>query len=150
MQRKKIETTVHTLLKMIRLPLKDPKTFSNFDFSVIKGWDANRLKMLPSLSAINAHRNLEFLGSAGTGKTHLAQAFGYECFQRGLRPVSLRCPSYGTNSPPTLTRTFSETSLYVFTKFAIFYRRYVSRFLLKYITEKKKQPENRLLIYIFA
>jgi len=79
LQRKKIETTIHTLLKMSRLPLKDPKTFDNFDFDLIKGRDAAKLKTLPSLSAIYAHRNLAFIGPAGTGKTHLAQAFGYEC-----------------------------------------------------------------------
>ena len=44
LQKKKVDTTIHTLLKMSRLPLKDPKTFENFDFSVIKGRDANRLK----------------------------------------------------------------------------------------------------------
>ena len=84
LQKKKIETTIHTLLKMSRLPLKDPKTFENFDFSDIKGRDATKLKTLPSLSAIYAHRNLAFIGPAGTGKTHLAQAFGYECCQRGI------------------------------------------------------------------
>lgn len=84
LQKKKVDTTIHTLLKMSRLPLKDPKTFENFDFSVIKGRDANRLKTLPSLSAIYAHRNLAFIGPTGTGKTHLAQAFGYECCQRGI------------------------------------------------------------------
>ena len=36
LQKKKVDTTIHTLLKMSRLPLKDPKTFENFDFSVIK------------------------------------------------------------------------------------------------------------------
>ena len=46
---KKVDTTIHTLLKMSRLPLKDPKTFVDFDFSVIKGRDANRPKTLPSL-----------------------------------------------------------------------------------------------------
>lgn len=70
LQRKKVDTTIHTLLKMSRLPLKDPKTFENFDFSVMKGRDANRLRTLPSLSAIYAHRNLAFIGPAGTGKTH--------------------------------------------------------------------------------
>ena len=85
LQNKKVDTTIHTLLKMSRLPLKDPKTFENFDFSVIKGRDANRLKTLPSLSAIYAHRNLAFIGPAGTGKTHLAQAFGYACCQRGIK-----------------------------------------------------------------
>ena len=90
LQQKKIETTIHTLLKMSRLPLKDPKTFENFDFSVIKGRDAAKLKTLPSLSAIYAHRNLAFIGPAGTGKTHLAQAFGYECCQRGIKTYFIK------------------------------------------------------------
>lgn len=90
LQRKKVETTIHTLLKMSRLPLKDPKTFDNFDFSVIKGRDATKLKTLPSLSAIYAHRNLAFIGPAGTGKTHLAQAFGYECCQRGIKTYFIK------------------------------------------------------------
>ena len=68
LRQKKVDTTIHTLLKMSRLPLKDPKTFENFDFSVIKGRDTNRLKNLPSLSAIYAHKNLAFIGPAGTGK----------------------------------------------------------------------------------
>ena len=82
---KKQQTTVMTLLKMSRLPTKEPKTFENFDFSLLKGRDVERLKALPSLSAIYAHRNLAFIGPAGTGKTHLAQAFGYECCQRGMK-----------------------------------------------------------------
>lgn len=90
LRKKKVDTTIHTLLKMSRLPLKDPKTFENFDFSVIKGRDANRLKSLPSLSAIYAHRNLAFIGPAGTGKTHLAQAFGYECCQRGIKTYFIK------------------------------------------------------------
>ena len=90
LQRKKIETTIHTLLKMSRLPLKDPKTFDNFDFDLIKGRDAAKLKTLPSLSAIYAHRNLAFIGPAGTGKTHLAQAFGYECCQRGIKTYFIK------------------------------------------------------------
>lgn len=90
MKQKKIETTIHTILKMSRLPLKDPKTFDNFDFSVIKGKDADRLKNLSSLSAIYAHKNLAFIGPAGTGKTHLAQAFGYECCQRGIKTYFIK------------------------------------------------------------
>ena len=90
LRQKKVDTTIHTLLKMSRLPLKDPKTFDNFDFSVIKGRDASRLKSLPTLSAIYAHRNLAFIGPAGTGKTHLAQAFGYECCQRGIKTYFIK------------------------------------------------------------
>lgn len=85
LQRKKIDTTIHTLLKMSRLPQKDPKTFEYFDFSVIKRRDTAKLKTLPSLSAIYAHRNLAFICPAGTHKTHLAQVFGYQCCQRGIK-----------------------------------------------------------------
>ena len=37
LREKKIQTTINTLLKMSRLPLKNPRTFDNFDFSGIKG-----------------------------------------------------------------------------------------------------------------
>ena len=87
---KKEETIVHTLLKLSRLPLKNPKTFDNFDFSVIRGRDVDRLMNLPSLSAIYAHRNLAFIGPAGTGKTHLAQAFGYECCKHGIKAYFIK------------------------------------------------------------
>ena len=49
---KKQQATVHTLLRLSRLPTKAPRTFENIDFSLLKGWDVARLKALPSLSAI--------------------------------------------------------------------------------------------------
>ena len=88
--RKKTETTIQTLLRLSRLPLKAPKTFENFDFSVIKGKDTDRLKALPTMAAIYAHQNVAFIGPAGTGKTHLAQAFGYECCQRGMKTYFIK------------------------------------------------------------
>ena len=90
LRQRKVETTIHTLLKMSRLPLKDPKTIDNFNFDLIKGRDVAKLKSLPSLAAIYAHRNLAFIGPAGTGKTHLAQAFGYECCQRGIKTYFIK------------------------------------------------------------
>ena len=36
---------------MSRLPTKAPKTFENFDFSLLKGKDVERLKVLASLNA---------------------------------------------------------------------------------------------------
>ena len=103
---KKQQTTIQTLLKMSRLPTKAPKTFENFDFSLLKGKDVERLKVLSSLNAIYSHRNLAFIGPAGTGKTHLAQAFGYACCQHGLKPISLRHLNSGTDSrqPDVLER----------------------------------------------
>ncbi len=87
---KKTEMTIQTLLRLSRLPLKDPKTFENFGFSVIKSRNVEHLKALPSLSVIYAHRNLAFIGPAGTGKTHLAQAFGFACCQRGMKTCFIK------------------------------------------------------------
>ena len=87
---KKAETTVQTLLKLSHLPRKNPKTFENFDFSLIRGKDVERLRNLASLSAIYAHRNLAFIGPPGTGKTHLAQAFGYQCCTQGIKAYFIK------------------------------------------------------------
>ena len=87
---KKEQATVQMLMKTSRLPLKHAKTFENFDFSVLRGKDIEKLKSLPSLAAIYAHRNLAFIGPAGTGKTHLAMAFGYECCRRGLKTYFIK------------------------------------------------------------
>ena len=90
LKEKKAEITINTLLKLSRLPLKVPKTFENFDFSVIRGRDLDKLRRLPSLASIYAHKNLAFIGPAGTGKTHLAQAFGYACCQKGLKTYFIK------------------------------------------------------------
>ena len=49
-----------------------------------------RLKTLPSLASIYSHRHLAFIGPAGTGKTHLAQAFGYACCQHGMKTYFIK------------------------------------------------------------
>ena len=87
---KKEQATIQMLLQTSRLPTKNSKTFGNFDFSVLKGKDIDRLKSLPSLAAVYGHKNLAFIGPAGTGKTHLAMAFGYECCQHGLKTYFIK------------------------------------------------------------
>ena len=87
---KKIRNTIDMYLRTSRLPRKVPKTFDNFDFSVIKGKHVDRLQALPLLNAIRAHKNLAFIGPPGTGKTHLAQAYGYECCQNGLKTYFIK------------------------------------------------------------
>lgn len=87
---KKLRNTIEMYLRTSRLPLKVPKTFDNFDFSAIKGRHVDRLRSLPALNAIHAHKNLAFIGPPGTGKTHLAQAYGYECCQNGLKTYFIK------------------------------------------------------------
>lgn len=64
--------SIETLLRLSRLPRREPKTFEGFDFSRIRGRDAAALGKLPSLADLYAHRNVAFVGPGGIGKTHLA------------------------------------------------------------------------------
>ena len=45
---KKIETVVNMLLRTSRLPLKEPKSFENFDFGLIHGKEVEKLQTLPT------------------------------------------------------------------------------------------------------
>lgn len=90
LQEKKRESIVTTLLKMSRLPLKEPKTFAGFDYSQLHGKQVDALKNLSSLSALYAHKNLAFIGPQGVGKTHLAMAYGRKCCENGLKAYFLK------------------------------------------------------------
>lgn len=90
LRKQKEETIRNTLLKMSRLPLKEPKTFDNFDFNNVHGKQIEALKNLPALTAVNAGRNLAFIGPQGVGKTHLAMAYGRECCIRGMKTYFLK------------------------------------------------------------
>ena len=90
MAQMKNETVVNTLLRTSRLPLKNPKTFDNFDFSRLHGNHIDRLTNLPALTAVYAHRNLAFIGPQGVGKTHLAMAYGRACCEKGLKAFFLK------------------------------------------------------------
>jgi DNA replication protein DnaC len=81
---------VATLLKLSRLPQKEPKTFEGFDFTNIHGKNTEELKNLPSLSALYFHRNLAFIGPQGVGKTHLAMAYGRACCEKGMKSYFLK------------------------------------------------------------
>ena len=90
---KKERATIQMILRTSRLPQKVLKTFDNFDFSVLRGkghTDLEKLENIRTLAPVYAHRNLAFIGPAGTGKTHLAQAFGYECCKHGLKTYFIK------------------------------------------------------------
>ena len=82
--------SVEFLLRTSRLPLKVPKTFENFDFSRITGRNVEKLRNLSTLSALYSHKNLAFIGKPGTGKTHLAQAFGRACCEQGQKAYFIK------------------------------------------------------------
>ena len=93
LRHKKEQTTIQTIMRMSRLPQKAPKTFENFDFSVLRGKgliELEKLENIRTLAPVYAHRNLAFIGPPGTGKTHLAQAFGYECCRHGLKTYFIK------------------------------------------------------------
>ena len=87
---KKDRSTVDFLLRTSRLPLKVPKTFDNFDFNRVTGKNVDKLRSLSTLSALYAHKNLAFIGKPGTGKTHLAQAFGRTCCEHGMKAYFIK------------------------------------------------------------
>ena len=90
LKERKQESIVATLLRMSRLPLKEPKTFEGFDFSLVKGKNADALRGISTLAALHAHKNLAFIGPQGVGKTHLAMAFGRECCLNGYKTYFLK------------------------------------------------------------
>ena len=87
---KKEQSTIQMLLRTSRLPQKQFKTFDNFNFDVLKGREIDKLKSLRTLAPIYAHRNIAFIGPPGTGKTHLAQAFGYECGRHRMKTYFIK------------------------------------------------------------
>ena len=86
----KRENIVSTLLKMSRLPLKEPKTFDNFDFDRLHGKQIEALKELSNLATLYARKNLAFIGPPGVGKTHLGMAYGRSCCEKGLKAYFLK------------------------------------------------------------
>ena len=90
LRKKRSETIVSSMLRMSRLPLKEPKTFQNFDFTQLHGRQSEELLTLPALSALYARRNLAFIGPQGVGKTHLAMAYGRACCEKGMKAYFLK------------------------------------------------------------
>lgn len=48
------------------------------------------LRSLPTLAALHAQRNLAFIGPPGTGKTHLAMAFGRACCEQKFKTYFIK------------------------------------------------------------
>lgn len=87
---KRRDQAIATSLKLSRLPQRSPKTFQNFDFGHLQGKGVDALRNLSALSHLYARKNLTFIGPGGIGKTHLAQAYGYECCLNGFKAYYLK------------------------------------------------------------
>ena len=90
LKEKRHDNLVGMLQKMSRIPLKNPKTFDNYDFGRINGKNVDLLKNLSSLSSLYAHKNLAFIGPQGVGKTHLAMAYGHVCCSNEYKTYFLK------------------------------------------------------------
>lgn len=90
LQDTKQKNIVRTLLKLSRLPLKEPKIFDTFDFGRFHGKQADKLENLPILAALYSSTNLALIGPQEIGKTHLAMAFGRECCNHALKTYFLK------------------------------------------------------------
>ena len=93
LRQKKVDTTIQTLLKMSRLPLKDPKTFENFDFSMISRVCRPCLRSMPK-------EIWPSLARPEPARPIWLRHLGMNAVRGALRPISLRCPSCGISSPP--------------------------------------------------
>jgi DNA replication protein DnaC len=90
LEKRNNEASIQMMLRLSKLPLKSPKTFENFDFSQVHGKNVSQLEGLQSLSTLYSHKNIALIGPAGTGKTHIAMAYGYECCQHKLKTYFIK------------------------------------------------------------
>jgi len=67
------------------------KPLERFDWQFNPNIDRRRIMELATCAFIRQHTDLLFIGPPGTGKTHLAQAIGYEAIRRGhsVRYISI-------------------------------------------------------------
>ena len=70
------------LLREAKFPFM--KTLETFDYDAALGLDRNRIETLSAGEYIWQRRNIIFTGKKGTGKTHLAVAFGFEACKQGI------------------------------------------------------------------
>lgn len=75
--------TLKSRIKQARFPV--PKGLDTFDFTAVPHLNKQQVLELARCEWIARHENCCFIGSPGTGKTHLAIALGMAACQRALR-----------------------------------------------------------------
>ena len=86
-----VERRAQSKLKMrLRRAAFDPqKTLETFDFAASPKLNQKELIDLATCRFVERHQNVFFVGPAGVGKSHLAQALGHEACRRGYDVVFL-------------------------------------------------------------
>ena len=87
---KRERSTVDFLLRTSHLPLKVPKTFDNFDFRRVTGKNVDKLRSLPTLSALYAHKNLPLLDGLVRARPIWPRLLGVPAVSMDLGVTSLR------------------------------------------------------------
>jgi len=64
------------------------KTLTLFDFAAAAGINRSFITDLATCAFVTRHENILFCGPTGVGKTHLANALGFEALKRDLRVFS--------------------------------------------------------------
>lgn len=107
LEKRNDEASVQMMLRLSKLPLKSPRTFANFDFTHVHGKNVSQLEGLQNLSTLYSHKNVALIGPTGTGKTHIAMAYGYECCQHKLKTYFVKMSEL--NDMFTQARVYGRT-----------------------------------------
>jgi DNA replication protein DnaC len=83
------ENRLNRRVREAKFPLL--KTLEGFDFAAVPDLDLRVIRELAGGDYIKEHRNVIFLGSSGTGKTHLATALGVEACRNNCRTRFISC-----------------------------------------------------------
>jgi len=78
-----------------RFPLLKP--LETFELSAVPELDIRLFRELITCEYIREHRNVIFLGTSGTGKTHMASALGLEACKTTTGPALLPAMGWSTN-----------------------------------------------------
>jgi len=76
-------------IREARFPLLKP--LETFDLQAVPELDIRVFRELISCEYIKEHRNVIFMGSSGTGKTHMATAIGLEACKNNYRTRFITC-----------------------------------------------------------
>ncbi len=76
--------------RLERAGFEEQRTFEDFDWDAPVTFDRGRVRELFSLSFLEKHQDVIFLGPVGVGKTLLASALGHAACRAGRRVLFLR------------------------------------------------------------